>query len=225
MTGEDFNDKNKESDSDKDFGLPKVEITPIQPKGKPEGPSKSKEMAPGSGQGPLKTSGSEAKTGKSEANPEKRNKRNKGLWIIWLLVFLILGLGAWFYFNDSQDEPSVQEPIVEEEIEIPQPSEPEQTPNEVPEEPVEEITLTEITSRADLPRYFVVVGSFIDQDLARDYSQELNRKGLNTFLIHPYGEISFFRLAIGHFESFNLAVKEMNRVKADFNENLWVLKY
>ncbi|MEX2592777.1 MAG: SPOR domain-containing protein [Anditalea sp.] len=227
MAEEDFNDKEKESGSDKDFGLPKVEITPIQqseePSGAPLAPLKSKKVGPNSGPETLKAPESAAKTpGKAE---NKENKTNKRSWIIWMLLLLFLGVGAWFYFDGSMHRINEEEFPSKDEVETPLPPEPEPKIDEVPEEPVDEITLTEISSRADLPRYFVVVGSFIDQDLAMDYSQELNQKGFNTFLISPYGESDYYRLSIGHFNSFGLAVKEMSRVKADFDENLWVLKY
>ncbi|MEX0882327.1 MAG: SPOR domain-containing protein, partial [Cyclobacteriaceae bacterium] len=81
------------------------------------------------------------------------------------------------------------------------------------------------TSRSDSPRYFVVVGSFIDSDLAKDYSDRLNERENSTFLIHPYGNGHFYRLSVGYFENWDSAVKEMESLRSSFEENLWVLKY
>lgn len=70
-----------------------------------------------------------------------------------------------------------------------------------------------------------MVGSFIDDDLARDYSDKLNKAGENTFLIHPYGKIHYYRLAIGQFENVDLALEARESFQDNFEENLWVLKY
>jgi cell division septation protein DedD len=241
MAEEDYNDKEKE-DSDKDYGLPKIEITPIRqseaPTGAPMVPLDPKETVPKVQ--PEKSTTPEKEdnlSGKAKITAGKEEKTGRRSWIIWLLLLLILGLGAWFYFNlngdrdsddnESQDQIAEPEPQTSDDIKKPLPSEPVEgpTPDEIPPGPAEKFTLTEISSRAGLPRYFVVVGSFIDEDLARDYSQELNQNGWNTFLVQPYGEINYHRLSIGHFDSFELAVKELDRIKADFDENLWVLKY
>src|SRR5690606_10095270 len=140
----------------------------------------------------------------------------------------ILCLGGWYYYvNNTEQIIPPPPPIVEEEIKEELPPITEDVKDEpLPIEPEEEeITLAVISSRAENPRYFVVVGSFIDEDMAMDYSKDLIQKGMNTYLVHPYGQIAYYRLAIGQFESFALAAVEMDRVQGDFKENLWVLKY
>lgn len=53
----------------------------------------------------------------------------------------------------------------------------------------------------------------------------MQAKEMNTFLVYPYGDIAYYRLAIGQFESFALAAEQIEKEKGNFKENLWVLKY
>jgi hypothetical protein len=53
----------------------------------------------------------------------------------------------------------------------------------------------------------------------------INKQGEATFLVHPYGQIHYFRLAVGQYENVDLALKAMEEVQGNYEENLWVLKY
>ena len=81
-------------------------------------------------------------------------------------------------------------------------------------------TISEATSR-----YYVVIGSFIDVDLAMDLGKELAANGVNTTLISPYSKKKLFRLAVANYGSFGEAASAINDLKSEYGENLWVLKY
>jgi len=258
MAHKDNQDKHSKADADKDFGLPKVEITPL--------PSREQKSEPQQESTPLASSPEVKKTEPqpeetsrlspvekepekaSQAIPvepekvpvtavpikdvvppaeEKKERSNKWAWIsvILILFLVVLGLG-WIWYGQEVDrtpEPqqitTIAEPEVAEEPEVV-----EEEPEIVEEEP-ETFTLTPIKSRAAAPRYFVVVGSFIDEDMALDYSARLIRQNKNTYLVYPYGEIAYYRLAIGEYPTLAQAVEVLEEHQANYKENLWVLKY
>lgn len=218
MSDKNSKDHNSQSDNDEDFGLPPVNITPL------EG---------------AKATGSFSRPGKKKsAIPSKNNppveeeKKDNTVAVFLFILLLILGLGfGLYYFGlfDTLDQQPSKNTATKEQIEKPAPAIKEEVPEAVVEEPepAEKTApqLLEIDARETAPRYFLVVGSFIDDDLARDYSNKLNKAGKNTFLIHPYGKIHYYRLAIGQFENVDLALEARESFQDNFEENLWVLKY
>ncbi len=245
MAHKDNQDKHSKADADKDFGLPKVDITPL--------PSREEKSEPQQESTPVASSPkiNQTEAHKEEApapslvetqktpvtavpikevvppTEEKKKGSNKWAWIsvILILFLIVLGLG-WIWYGQEVDrtpEPqqitTIAEPEVSEEPEVI-----EEEPEILEEEP-ETFTLTPIKSRAASPRYFVVVGSFIDEDMALDYSARLNRQNKNTYLVYPYGEIAFYRLAIGEYATLAQAVEVLEEHQANYKENLWVLKY
>ncbi|WP_194775604.1 SPOR domain-containing protein [Pararhodonellum marinum] len=257
MTKED--PENYRTEDDADFGLPKVEITPLK------SPEERPEVAPVMASTPVK----EEKTDEiepvtpvppviSSRKSERRPKRRSNLWIYFLLLLVLIfgALGAWYtmyYLPDEQNNistiPSVEEslsstsepenaitedassPLAEEAepadaIQPETSSAPEVTSSVVPDrETAARGSQTEITSRSSTPRFFLVVGSFIDEDLALDHSKKLNAEGKNTFMIHPAGSGNYYRLAVGQFDTFQKASAEIPNYQANYKDNLWVLKY
>jgi hypothetical protein len=74
-------------------------------------------------------------------------------------------------------------------------------------------------------RYYIVIESFVDSDMATDYGKGLATKGISTALLSPQGKRKFHRLTVGDFDTFVAAQEEANKLKAEFGEDLWVLKY
>ncbi|WP_375582269.1 SPOR domain-containing protein [Cyclobacterium xiamenense] len=222
-------DQNSQADNDEDFGLPPVSINPLEP-----APAGKPPVAP--------VAGKKSPSGKPKVATDSRGKKNKpaekkksrsgnGVFVWIILLILLIGFGAYYWGNlgDFSDEKPAEPPLametpVEESPAAVAPSEPKE---EIPvtKEADDQPGLTEIDGRGTSPRYFLVVGSFIDDDLARDYSAKLNKEGLQTFLIHPYGNIPFYRLAVGQYENVDLALEAREDSQEAYTENLWVLKY
>lgn len=78
---------------------------------------------------------------------------------------------------------------------------------------------------ASTGRYYVVIGSFIDDDLAMDYGQKLAAEGTGSMILSPVGATKFYRLALSDHASFNEAQQEADNLKSSFSDALWVLKY
>lgn len=214
--------QNSRANNDEDFGLPEVTVTPL----------KSAVANTAAAPGPVLTGKEKTDSGKPKGSEkEKKERRSNGaLWLILLLILLI-GFGAYYwsdfdYFIPDSEKDEAPTAQSEEPVEVT--PEPAPIPEPIVEVPVVEAAtpvLTEVAGRADSPRYFLVVGSFIDDDLARDYSERLNKAGLETFLVHPYGSIHFYRLAVGQYENLDTALEAMDASQKEYEENLWVLKY
>lgn len=81
-------------------------------------------------------------------------------------------------------------------------------------------TLTERTRR-----YYVVITSGIDDDLVMDYAKKLSKEGVGTKIIPPFGKTKFYRLAIADFETYALAQTDADQKKAEYGNEVWVVRY
>ncbi|GAB3657611.1 hypothetical protein GCM10028791_30170 [Echinicola sediminis] len=165
---------------------------------------------------------------------ETEEKSSKA-WLIILLIFLLGIFGyAVYYFSGSNEDniesilEKSEEPLgieerstVEEAPAQPVPEE----PKEIEKAPVAGPEMTEINQKGDAPRYLVTVGAFIDGDLAKDFSERLNKKGYSTFLVLPGYGSSFYKLAIGDFDNVEDATALIEKEQGNFEETLWVFKY
>ncbi|KEO74009.1 SPOR domain-containing protein [Anditalea andensis] len=241
MAYKDNQDKHSKTDEDKDYGLPKVEIVPLSsrsPQSVSENDNKPDLVKPKtiiadeesvSSNEPIIHETVKSKPAfKAQPSLEAREKQsNYRVWIILSLVLLLIFAGIFWYWNNIAEQDTRQPEPITTPIEPEKVLEPEivEDDAETVEEVPETFTLTTIKSRAAAPRYFVVVGSFIDEDMALDYSNKLNRQQKNTYLVYPYGEIAYYRLAIGEYESLVQAVEVLEAHQENYKENLWVLKY
>ena len=81
-------------------------------------------------------------------------------------------------------------------------------------------TITEPTGR-----YYIVIESFVDSDLAADLGKDLVIKGYSSVLLSPKGKKKYHRLTMGDYASFFEGQEAANKLKAEFGDDLWVLKY
>ncbi len=82
-------------------------------------------------------------------------------------------------------------------------------------------------TRINTPRgcYYVVVGSFIDDDLALDYANKLAQQGVDVMLIAPPQGQYYFRIAIKQANTFRDAHEKAEVLKATYGTDIWVMKY
>ena len=73
--------------------------------------------------------------------------------------------------------------------------------------------------------YFVVVGSYVDSDLALDYANKLTKQGVNVMLIEPSKKAYFLHVAIDQGSTFDEANDKASALKSSYGEGVWVLKY
>jgi len=171
-------------------------------------------------------------------SPEEESKKTPTGLIVFLSllgVIIIAIVIYWFFFRTPveeqepqpqaleqmmDDETTPSEPIVEEPVE-----EPEQEP--VFEEPIVDVmegSFETINSRTG--RYYIIINSFFDEDLAADYAKDLGELGINTLIIGPPERKGFHRVALREdFGNWSAAENRMNDLKATYGDDIWVLKY
>ena len=74
-------------------------------------------------------------------------------------------------------------------------------------------------------RYYVIVTSSIDGDLAMDYAKDLAADGNSVKIIAPYGNVKFHRVAVTDVETLADAEVRANELKGQYGDGVWVMKY
>ena len=93
------------------------------------------------------------------------------------------------------------------------------------EEAIESETGTIEAISARTGRYYVVIASAIDGDLAMDYAKELSTSGQSVKIIEPYGNVKFYRVTVQDLDTWNDAQNRANEFKAQYGDGVWVIKY
>ena len=107
----------------------------------------------------------------------------------------------------------IPEPVIEKVLE---PEVPESIPKAIG-------AISEISQPLD--KYYLIVASFLDNDLAFDYAQKLILSGSNVILILDFHVRYFTRVALLEYETLDKANVGLDKFKDEFDEQLWVLKY
>jgi hypothetical protein len=85
--------------------------------------------------------------------------------------------------------------------------------------------LIRIDSKAERPQYFIIVGSLPNEKLAIKEANQYFGKSPEIYLISPEEGGRNYRLGLSKFGSFRTAAEELERVKSQYTEELWILKY
>lgn len=147
--------------------------------------------------------------------------------LLIIIVILALAAAAYFIFFNKDKEP---EPVAPVEQKIEEPAV-EQAPVPIVEEvqpvvePEPEVTAELITISEQGGRFYVVVGSFYDEDLAIDKGNDIVATGNNAYLLKPTGEFKLHRVGINVGDRWSEAAKGLEELKSLYGDNIWVLKY
>lgn len=203
-------------DKDEDYGLPKVSYEPVNREHTRE---------------PVIMNPKE-----KQSNTSPNTYKKDSSWPMVIGIIVIIALAGIFIYLFVIKTPEPVQPVVETpppavvEEEIPDATEFESavddsawnTPAVEPAKPaVGEIS--DITSRTG--RAYIVAGSFIDVDLARDYGNKLAGEGVSTKIIAPYGKVKYYRLSVADYPTVADALTNLDQLKGKYGENIWVLKY
>ena len=85
--------------------------------------------------------------------------------------------------------------------------------------------LIRVESKAERPQYFIIVSSLPNEKLAVEIANQYLGKLPEIYLILPYDGGTNYRLAIAKFGNFKTAAEELERIKSQYSEALWILKY
>lgn len=163
--------------------------------------------------------------------PAQETNRKPSSPLIWIIPLLLLIAAAavafiwWLNKPKTPAEKAVQAPVVQA---------PPQVIDEAPpafEEPAQGVTsfpsgtgdVQLISERTN--RYYVVISSSIDGDLANDYALKLAKNGVDSKILAPRGNVKFYRLSIADYEDLPQASVRADQLRAEYGEGVWVIRY
>ena len=73
--------------------------------------------------------------------------------------------------------------------------------------------------------FYIVVASFVDEDLAMDHANKLAADGRSPSVIPPFGKAITTRVAIRGYGSLAQAQNEVGNYRSEFGQDIWILKY
>ncbi|MEP2023070.1 MAG: SPOR domain-containing protein [Reichenbachiella sp.] len=167
--------------------------------------------------------------------------------IIGVLIITIIG-GVFYFFSSGGEKeiakkevprkrvnkPAAKKPEPKEEVvaaeekstpvekveKVEKPAVTKPKPQVASAQPGEIIRVTERSSRS-----YVIIGSFVDEDLAMDYATKLSGEGSGVKIIHPYGKAKRYRVSIADFSSYGDAASQLGSFKGQYGDEVWALQY
>lgn len=73
--------------------------------------------------------------------------------------------------------------------------------------------------------FYIVIGSFIDGDMAMDYANKLASNGKSPYIIPPFGKAITHRVAIQGYGTLAQAQGAVDGFKSEYGQDIWILKY
>lgn len=86
-------------------------------------------------------------------------------------------------------------------------------------------TLVRVEEKSDRPRFYIIVASLPNEVMALEESKQYMDRAETVYLITPYEDVTNCRLAIGTSRGWTAINEELARVKDQYTEDLWILKY
>ena len=74
-------------------------------------------------------------------------------------------------------------------------------------------------------KYYIITGSFIDDDLATDYAEQLAKQGEPVMILEPRVNEHYFRVAVACGNTLDEAEKKTQELKVAYGNSIWVLRY
>lgn len=161
----------------------------------------------------------------------ERHRSPVGWILLAILLVVAAGVGLfWWFSRDSESEMSeiippvtqTQPPVANNE---PAESAPTiTTPPSATDQRTagtgEVLQISESTNR-----YYVVISSSFDGDLANDYAKKLASEGFTSKILAPRGNVKFYRLSIADYASLPEASVKAEELKSTYGEGVWVIRY
>jgi hypothetical protein len=228
---DDKSNEDKTNGSDENFGLPELEMKPLE-----DTAGKTMEQASGSDSGGASGASTPAEPFEAYAVDESKSKAPLILTIVIVLVIAIAGYLIYNFVyipRAKAEEKARKEEQMRKEADL-RKAEQERREKAAAEErrrlEAEAANAKPAVGTIDVlsgrtRRYYVVISSDIDDDLLMDYAKKLSATGVSLKVIPPFGGKQFHRLAIADHETFALAQANADAAKATYGDGVWVLKY
>ena len=81
------------------------------------------------------------------------------------------------------------------------------------------------TINSETGKYYVVVSSSIDGDLAMDYGNKMAEEGNTVKIIEPFGQTKFYRVSLDNYDAMDQAMTASASFNGADGSSAWVLKY
>ena len=234
------NPENQEPSNDADnFGLPDIDYKPLDQTREAESkPTTEVSSVPQESQQSRYSGPSESSKTPTYSYMEEENK-SKAPVIIGVAVLVVVLVAAFliyqYVYKPNQAAKAAKELALQREREAAIKARQEQEAREAEEARRRQAsldslnaipktgTIETLTDRTQ--RYYVVVSSAIDADLTMDYARRLSEKGVSTKIIPPFGKYKFSRLAIGDYDTYATAQTNADAAKAEYGNEVWVLRF
>lgn len=73
--------------------------------------------------------------------------------------------------------------------------------------------------------YYIIVGSYIDGDLAKDYAKQLLKHHECVMILPPNTDTAFSKVALVETDSYEEARAKKEVLKAEYGQDIWIAKY
>lgn len=159
-------------------------------------------------------------------NEEEKSGSKAGI-VILIILLVLAAAAAIYWFLIRTPEPVIVEPKPQPKV-IQKDTIPEKEPEPIIQDKPEPSTTVpgEVTQLSQpTGRYYVIVASFIDDDLAMDYGKKLSKQGVGSTILTPKTEKGFYRLALADFASLKDATLKSEQLKSTYGSDVWVIKY
>lgn len=188
-----------------------------------------------------------------ESYEEKESSKGFVKYIIIGVVVIAVAASSLLWFNRSGEEKQVAKKEVKKVVPkkaVAKKEEPTETTDDAStevSEPVKKVTkkaapkkkpvkkstpvanaseagaITVVNSRTG--QSYIIIASFIDEDLAMDYAKETVEDGSSVKIIEPFGESKRYRVSIADYSSYSDASSQLDSYKSKYGDQLWALKY
>lgn len=162
------------------------------------------------------------------------------------ILFIGLGFGSWYVYtnwfsggdrNDLVDKPappprapsndagqSTVERSTPDAVKKPRPSGRQRQPTPTVSASTSPGTITRLDKRTG--QSHIIIGSFVDEDLANDYANKLASDGKSPSIILPFNrDRYYYRIAIASYSTIASAQQNLDGFRANYGQDAWLLRY
>jgi hypothetical protein len=167
------------------------------------------------------------------------NQGSKGKFartvVLGTILFTVVGFAIYFLWGSTaSEEPKKEvakveviqpEPTPEVEAKVAEPVETKK-PIKASKAAANVVAAGQITSLSERTgKSYLIIGSFFDGDMAQDYADKLSIEGKSPFIIPPFKDHRFYRVAIAEYNNFNDASANIESYKQEYGADVWPLRY
>ena len=173
--------------------------------------------------------------------PPEEESSNVGKVVFIILLLVLAALAGWYFFVYKPDQDAKKAQIEQQRKEDAERKESARKLAEEKRKQEEADRLAREQAEAEAEaapkegsvetmsgrtgRYYAVVASAIDGDLALDYANKLAKDGNEVKIIPPFGNAKFYRVSVDSGDTWAEADNKARELKGQYGDDVWVIKY